>query len=80
MTMPPISRLSRRTLFGLGGSTLLAATVAMAWRWRTSRPAASRRVRSGLPIAYADHDGWMLSVAEKRALRPRSGDPAGAAR
>ncbi|MEO5819082.1 MAG: hypothetical protein ABIT71_01140 [Vicinamibacteraceae bacterium] len=74
------SRLSRRALFGLGGSTLLVATAATAWRWRTSRAEASSPTRADGPIPYADHDGWMVSPAEKQALQARSGDPAGAPR
>jgi hypothetical protein len=76
----PKTRLSRRALFGLGGSTLLAATAATAWRWRTSRVEASTRARTDGAIRYADHEGWMVSVAEKRALQARSGDSAGPAR
>ena len=76
----PTSGLSRRALFGLGGSTLLVASAATAWRWRTSRVEASPRARTDGPIPYADHEGWMVSVAEKRALRARPGDSAGAAR
>jgi hypothetical protein len=72
--------LSRRALFGIGGSTLLAATAATAWRWRASRVEASPRGRADGPIAYADHDGWMISLAEKRALQARAGEPAGSAR
>jgi hypothetical protein len=69
----PTPGLSRRALFGLGGSTLLVATAAAAWRWRTSRVEASPQARVDRPIAYADHDGWMVSLAEKRALRARAG-------
>ena len=78
MTLPT-SGLSRRALFGLGGSTLLVATAATAYRWRTSRVEASPRARTG-PIPYADHDGWMVSLAEKQALQAGSRDSAGAAR
>jgi hypothetical protein len=80
VTTTPTSGLSRRALFGLGGSTLLVATAATAWRWRTSRVEASPRGRSDGPIPYADHDGWMVSLAEKRALQARPGDSAGGAR
>ena len=80
MTTTPTSGLSRRALFGLGGSTLLVATAATAWRWRTSRVEASPQARSDGPIPYADHDGWMVSLDEKQALRARSADAAGTAR
>ena len=76
----PASGLSRRALFGLGGSTLLAASAAAAWRWRVSRVEASPRARTDGPIPYADHEGWMVSLAEKQALRARTGDSAAAAR
>jgi len=76
----PTSGLSRRALFGLGGSTLLVATAATAWRWRASRVEASPRGRTDGPIPYADHEGWMVSLAEKRALQARSADSSGAAR
>jgi hypothetical protein len=80
MTTTPTSGLSRRALFGLGGSTLLAATAIAAWRRRTSRAEASPRSRNDGPIPYADHEGWMVSLAEKQALRARPADPAGAPR
>jgi hypothetical protein len=76
----PTSGLSRRALFGLGGSTLLVAMAAAAWRWRTSPVEASQRARTESQIPYADHDGWMVSLQEKHALQARSGDSAGAAR
>jgi hypothetical protein len=76
----PTSGLSRRALFGLGGSTLLLASAATAWRWRTSRVEASPRARTDGPIPYADHDGWMVSLKEKRALQARPADSAGAPR
>ena len=60
--------LSRRALFGLGGSTLLVATAATVWRWRMQQAEAATPSRSDARIAYADHDGWMVTVAEKRAL------------
>jgi hypothetical protein len=66
--------LSRRALVGLGGTTLLMATAATAWRWRSSR--VGPPPRAAAPIAYADHDGWMVSLAEKQALRAQPGDPA----
>ena len=76
----PTSGLSRRALFGIGGSALFAATAATAWRWRTSRVEASPRGRTDGPIQYADHEGWIVSLAEKQALRARAVDAAGTAR
>lgn len=71
----PASRLSRRALFGLGGGTLLLAGVAT-WRRRPSRAEAAARAEG--PIPYADHEGWIVSPAEKRALQvlpPAGGRP-----
>ncbi len=76
----PRSGLSRRALFGVGGSTLLAAAAATAWRWRTSQAEAAPPSRADAPISYADHDGWMVSVAEKQALQAGFPEPAGAGR
>jgi hypothetical protein len=76
VTATPSSNLSRRALFGIGGSALLAASALTAWRWRMSH--ADAAVPSDGSIPYADHDGWMVSLAEKRALQARAGDPAGA--
>ena len=68
MSTTPATGLSRRALFGIGGSTLLAATAFAAWRGRTSSIGAPTG-RSEASIAYVDHDGWMVSLAEKRALQ-----------
>jgi hypothetical protein len=76
----PAPTLSRRALFGLGGSTLLIATAASAWRWRNTRAEAASPARADGPIPYADHDGWMVSLAEKRSLQAGAGDRAGTAR
>jgi hypothetical protein len=68
-------KLSRRALFGIGGGTLLMAGVAT-WRRRPSRAEAAARAEG--PIPYADHEGWMVSLAEKRALQvlpPAGGTP-----
>ena len=74
----PTSGLSRRALFGLGGSTLLVASAAAAWRWRTVRAEASPQAHADAAIAYAEYDGWMVSVAEKRELQAWAADRAGA--
>jgi hypothetical protein len=67
VTAPSRPGFSRRALFGLGGGTLLLAGAA-AWRRRPSRAEAAA-VRADAPIPYADHEGWMVSLAEKRALQ-----------
>ncbi len=66
------SGFSRRGLFGVGGSALLVLASATAWRWRSG---AARAPRAAAPIPYADHEGWMVTVAEKQALRARSAEP-----
>jgi hypothetical protein len=71
----PASTLSRRALFGIGGGTLLLAGVA-AWRQRPSRAEAAARAER--PSPYADHQGWMVTLAEKQALQvlpPAGGTP-----
>jgi hypothetical protein len=70
------SGLSRRALFGIGGSTLLAVTAFSAWRGRTSSIGAPKGL-SDASIAYADYDGWMVSLAEKRALQARPAEAPG---
>jgi hypothetical protein len=80
VTTTPPAGLSRRTLFGLGGSTLLAAAVAAVWRRHGARAEGSPQGRADGPIPYADHNGWMVSLAEKQALRAGLGDWAGTRR
>jgi hypothetical protein len=72
----PAPGVSRRALFGLGGAALVAAGAATAWRLRSSSAEAATPVRADAPIPYADHDGWMVSIAEKQALRAGAADPA----
>jgi hypothetical protein len=76
MSTTPVAGLSRRALFGIGGSTLLAATAFAAWRGRTWSVGAPTG-RSKASIAYADHDGWMVALAEKRALQARPAEAPG---
>jgi hypothetical protein len=76
MSPTPKTGLSRRALFGIGGSTLLAATAIAAWRGRPWSIGLSRR-RSEASPAYADHDGWMVSLDEKRALQAPPADAPG---
>ena len=76
----PAPRLSRRALFGLGGAALAVASAATAWRLRFSSAEAAPPPRTDAPIPYADHDGWMVSIAEKQALQTRAADPAGPGR
>jgi hypothetical protein len=74
----PATGLSRRALFGVGGSLLLAATTATAWRWRTSRADAARAPGVDAPASYVDHDGWIVSPAEKQSLQAQPPAPGGA--
>ena len=73
-------RLSRRALFGLGGAALTVAGAATVWRLRSSSAEAATLSRTDAPILYADHDGWMVSIAEKQALHTLPADPAGPGR
>ena len=71
MTERPSSGISRRALFSVIGSGAIAASVAALWRRRT--PAAEAAPpRYGVVIAYADHDGWMVTPAEKARLAAAS--------
>ena len=54
MTKAVTSGLSRRALFGLGGTTLLAATAVTAWRWRPSRAVAAQAPRSDVEVVKRD--------------------------
>jgi hypothetical protein len=67
--------LSRRAWIGLGGAALMASA-ATAWRLRSSSAEAAPPSRADAPLPYADHDGWMVSTAEKQALQAGSADPA----
>ena len=68
MTSPTPSRgLSRRALFALAGSAAVLASVAAAWRARTSDAEAAPSHEDGA-IGYADYHGWMVTPAEKAAL------------
>ena len=63
---------------------MAVASAAAAWRLRSSSAEAAPPSRTDAPIPYADHDGWMVSIAEKQALRASAADlaadPAGAGR
>ena len=68
--------LSRRALFGISASVLALAGVAEVWR-RHGLGANASPPDAGAAIGYADHDGWMVSVAEKQALRAQPPQPDG---
>jgi|SoiMethySBSTD1v2_1073268.scaffolds.fasta_scaffold2150941_2 hypothetical protein len=67
MTTPAPSRLSRRALFSLAGSAVAVASAAVLLRRRApDAEAATPRHRGVIP--YADHEGWMVTPAEKERL------------
>jgi hypothetical protein len=67
MTAPTPSKISRRALFSLLGSGIAVATAAVLLRRRApDAEAAPPRHRGVIP--YADHDGWMVTPAEKQRL------------
>ena len=68
----PPAGLSRRALFGIGGSTLLLAAAAAAVRRRFWRAGDGPRVRAAAASRYADHDGWIVPLAEKQALQAQA--------
>ena len=70
---PSTPGLSRRAWFGLGGAALMASA-ATAWRLRSSSAEAAPPPRADAAIPYADHDGWMVSTAEKQALQAGAAD------
>ena len=67
MTTGSGSRLTRRALFSVLGSGVAVVTGAVLWRRRApDAEAAPPRARTVVP--YADHDGWMVTPAEKQRL------------
>lgn len=67
MTTPQASGLSRRAWLSLLGSGAILASAGVFWRRRaTGAEAAPPRSRGVVP--YADHDGWMVTPAEKQRL------------
>ncbi len=62
------ARLSRRAWLGVAGGALLAAGSA-AVVWKSSGPGAARHsAATGAPAPYVDHEGWMLTPADKQRL------------
>lgn len=67
MTAPTPSGISRRALFSLVGSGVALASAAVLLRRRTpGAEAAPPRLHRVIP--YADHEGWMVTPAEKQRL------------
>jgi hypothetical protein len=63
-----LARLSRRAWLTVTGGTLVAAGSA-AVLWKSGRPGAARgSTGAGAPASYVDHDGWMLTPADKQRL------------
>jgi hypothetical protein len=63
-----LARLSRRAWMAVTGGALLAAGSA-AVVWKSGWPGEGRRTAAaGPPAPYVDHDGWMLTPADKQRL------------
>lgn len=67
MTTPTPSGISRRALFSLFGSGVAVASAVVLWRRRTPDAGAEPPRHPGV-IPYADHQGWMVTPAEKQRL------------
>jgi len=52
----------------------MASAATTAWRLRSSSAEAAPPSRADAPLPYADHDGWMVSTAEKQALQAGAAD------
>jgi hypothetical protein len=59
---------SRRAIFGIAGAGVALASMATLWRSRGSGAEAAPPGPQDVPIGYADHEGWMLTPAEKASL------------
>ena len=67
MSTPGPTGLSRRAWLSLLGSGAILASAGLFWRRRTTgAEAAPPRPRGVVP--YADHEGWMVTPAEKQRL------------
>ena len=69
MTEPKLSGgVSRRAIFGIAGAGVAVASMATLWRSRGSGAEAAPPSPQDAPIAYADHEGWMVTPEEKASL------------
>ena len=59
---------SRRAIFGIAGAGVALASMATLWRSRGSGAEAAPPTSQDAPIGYADHEGWMVTPAEKASL------------
>jgi hypothetical protein len=64
----PSHRVSRRAIFGIAGTGVALASIATLWRSRGSGAEAAPPGPQDGPIAYADHEGWMVTPEEKASL------------
>jgi hypothetical protein len=63
---------SRRWLFAaLGGGVVGAASASIAWRATGDRPRTSPAAKTPGAVGYVDHDGWMLTPADKEKVSRR---------
>jgi hypothetical protein len=69
MTAPkPSATMTRRAVFVAAGAGVALASMASLWRARSSGAEAAPPSPQQAPIAYADHEGWMVTPAEKATL------------
>ena len=57
----------RRFLTVVGGGLVAVASVAL-WRSSGCATAPIPRTAAAEPVAYVDHNGWMVTVADKQKL------------
>jgi hypothetical protein len=63
---------SRRWFFAaFGGGVVGAASASVAWRATVDRPSATPAARAPGAVGYVDHDGWMLTPADKEKVSRR---------
>ena len=62
--------LSRRSLFAIAASGVALVSAAAIWRRREPDAEAARPVEP-VPAQVVDHDGWIVTPDEKRALAQR---------
>ena len=70
MTVAPV-QISRRGWLVVAAGTMAAGAAAVLWRFG-ERGAPSSSPASGAPAGYVDHEGWMLTPADKQRLAKTS--------
>ena len=62
------TQVSRRAFLAASGGLVALASGAIFWRSGTSRSRAHRMAGSPVSDRYVDHNGWMLTVADKKKV------------